>query len=365
MSSYIHETIISLTSSENDYTYTPSESFSDVVSVEMIKAKVPSTEYTIEDSRNNFQFNGVYYTVPTRNFSSPELISWLESNISGLDVSEPTRTGKFKFSYASSFTINGGTMFKQLGLNEGVTYTGTYDGSSYVVESPNRFDLIGTHIVYVYLEEIDSEINKGDGFMHLAELYITGLGVTTVQQIYNFPMRFFQPISQITRFRLRFFRDYDRVYPYQFRGVTWNIQLLISNIQKGVDWSDAKNNVVDLNSFLTPTKDEIKREDLVSILTETKKHTDSLIELTKTITEQQTDLKHMISVLTQIAVNTAPSTEEEEGEEGKEGEEGGEEDVSKSKENDTDAAIVEQFSNVRNQGHSSRYMAFLRDNKMI
>ncbi|AOM63350.1 hypothetical protein [Heterosigma akashiwo virus 01] len=238
MAKFINETIISINSDENNYTFTFEQPVPNVISVEIIRAKVPSSEYTFEETRNNFYYNGNFYSFPVRNFASSELISWVETKIPGLDVSERTRTGAFLFSSSSAFTLKGGTAYKQLGLVKDVLYTSSASGTNHVIESPKRFDLIGTDVVYVYLEEIDSQINKGIGFMHLGELYLQGLGVTTFQQLYNVPTRWFQPISQLTKLTLRFYRDYERKYPYQFRGIEWYLQVRVQNIEVGKNWSE-------------------------------------------------------------------------------------------------------------------------------
>jgi hypothetical protein len=233
----IKNTILSLTSTTNPTIFNFDDYLRNVVSIELIRSRMPSSEYTIEDSRNLYIFDGAGYILPNRDYNSGEFIAALQAQQPGLVISEVERRGVFMFSKSTAFTIAGGSMYQQLGLERDVTYTAVDDGAgSFIVIAPHRFDLSGTSIIYVYLDE--TAVNtRYSNEMYLGEIYLSSLGENLTEQTYDIPVRSFQPIQQLTKLTVRFYRDIDRQYLYQFRGIQWYIQLKIQYIDNGIDWT--------------------------------------------------------------------------------------------------------------------------------
>ena len=250
MSSYIKDSLISLKRNTNKFIYELETPLNNVVSIEVIRAKIPVSEYTFESDRNAFYVNGKKYRFPIRNFSSTDVISWFETEFDDLTVEEVTRTGRFKFISSSPFSMRGASAWRQLGFEDTKkTYTSKPEDGNYVIEPLNRYDLVGTHVIYIYCDEINDLLRKdGADYTHLAELYTEGSGMTSFQNQYDVTTRYFQPIPVLSKLSLKFFRDKDYDHYYEFRGIEWNILLRIRHVFPGVDWSNINEISVESNT---------------------------------------------------------------------------------------------------------------------
>lgn len=237
---FINDSILSLTSEQNVFVFTFDSPLKNVVSIEIIRSRVPATEYTVENSRNVWFYNGSYLIFQNRNYNSGELAATMMSQIPSLTISEIPRTGVFNYISNTSFTLNGGTAFRQLGLLSNTDHDAALVNTSYVVTAPNRYDLSGTQTVYVWLYETDALTNLENGFMFLGEIYLSTLGENNLQQSYDIPMRYFNPISYLNKLTIYFYSDYGRTQLYNFRGIPWSMQLRIRMISTGINWSDTR-----------------------------------------------------------------------------------------------------------------------------
>jgi hypothetical protein len=251
MSVYIRNIIYTLSSNTSEFVFTFDNPLKEVISIEVIRSRIPASEYTIEPASSTFRYNSSFITFPTRDYNAGEFCNTLLSlcNDSNLSMTEVTRKGIFKFTNTSSFVMSGGTIHRQLGFKDASTeYTAHDDGTgtgTFVLTAPNRYDLSGTGVVYIWLYETDVLTNEQPGCMYLGEAYLTGLGENIFQQLYDIPSRFFQPIHSLNRISIKFYRDYGRTTLYDFHGIQWYLQVNFKVIDSGRDWSSANNDAVD------------------------------------------------------------------------------------------------------------------------
>ena len=218
--------LLTITGKTNNHTLKITPGFNNVTSVEIVEARIPFTEYTIEEDRNTIKYkvdgaSEETITFDTRDYTNTDIVDYFNAKVKGLwdgnhdpapakcriRMGEDEDTGTFFF-----YTVNGvivdsvigegeshynetaspstptfdilssSTMFYPLGicdkLGDGTTNNlasvpnGTITTlagrvlttTTYanIAKCPYRYDLIVSDVVTVRCEEIDSLLNRGN-----------------------------------------------------------------------------------------------------------------------------------------------------------------------------------------------------------
>tara|TARA_X000001036_G_C20620270_1_gene782770 strand:+ start:284 stop:1492 length:1209 start_codon:yes stop_codon:yes gene_type:complete len=243
--------------------------FKNVISVEVVQARIPFTEYTIEDDRNSINYSVTWNSVTStgsislmsRDYTNDELIEEFNSRaklagprLNLIRLGEEEGTGKFFFytikwddvaannmgaetdynnANCPDFTIKASTSaFYPLGLSKtipvadisgkeetyrivinGVDATqnavngGVYKKS---VRCPNRYNLVVSDLVVLRCDELDARLNReqtGKFVMPLAEFFLSspGMNESTFQKA--IPDRPIAPPVPLSQLTLRFTRE--------------------------------------------------------------------------------------------------------------------------------------------------------------
>uniref|UniRef100_A0A6C0KCY1 Uncharacterized protein n=1 Tax=viral metagenome TaxID=1070528 RepID=A0A6C0KCY1_9ZZZZ len=229
-----------------------------VTSVEIVQARVPMSEYTIEYDRNILSIlqneNTVEITLPSQNYSPKlmsKMVNLLGENL-GLNITmqEIDNQGKFMIlSTDSAFSITDGTTCHYpIGLPDGKTLESVYDANggdgtpTWFIEFPNRYDLVVSDVILLSCEDLDTSITRGrnsDNFLKLAEFFLQSPGMTENYSNMPIPYRHFaNPIASLEKMDLKFTREsehgevVDRL-PYNFRGIKWYLKVAIKTKEYG------------------------------------------------------------------------------------------------------------------------------------
>jgi len=218
--------LLTVTGKTNNHTLKITPGFNNVTSVEIVEARIPFTEYTIEEDRNTIKYkvdgaSEVTITFDTRDYTNTDIIDYFNAKVKGLwngsttpapaecriRMGEDEDTGTFFF-----YTVNGAivdnvigegeshyvgngtattpifeilsssTMFYPLGIcdklgdgtinnlasepNGTITILGsgalTTTTYANIAKCPYRYDLIVSDVVTVRCEEMDSLLNRGN-----------------------------------------------------------------------------------------------------------------------------------------------------------------------------------------------------------
>ena len=281
--------IMTLSGITNNHSVSVSPSFNNVISVEIVQARMPFTEYTMEPDRNTLIFkvgsdSEETFTFDSRDYTSNDIVEFFNARVgeqvtnehnSKLRMGEEEGTGKFYFytlrdvdtvtSYESSgssddppgFEISlSSTAFYPLGLceskqNNKVSSTanvkirelsnGEIGDKTYgqLFKCPFRYDLLVSDIITVRCEELDSLLNRGhesESIMPLGEFFLAspGMNETTFQK--TIPDRPIAPPIALNRLSLRFTRkntgsNTNQEVDYNFRGVRWFVKVAIKTLE--------------------------------------------------------------------------------------------------------------------------------------
>jgi len=250
------------------------EPFKNVVSVEVVHARVPFTEYTIEPDRRdiNIEYNGTQHNIsmPVKDYSNTDIYetfnSLAESEVPAFPIrmGEEDDTGFFYF-YDSTADPALGVAWKILitttcliPLGLGQTYmlselsssgSQTFDGETYkhVIRCPYRYDLVVSDVLYLNCPELEPHINRGRQSSHIITTFNSLVSRHTLQPLATFihsspgigeqdyrqeiPSRRFHPIASLEKMTLRYSRDSGNVskptLPYNFRGIRWCLKIAI------------------------------------------------------------------------------------------------------------------------------------------
>lgn len=223
-----------------------------VTSVEVIQARVPLSEYTIEYDRNKLvlYYDGAPHTIvlPDQDYS-PDSISEIVNTLmpaSGITMDQRPNVGKFYMqSVTKAFSVLGTTTCHYpLGLPdaEDISSQELVDASGGVVhylEFPNRYDLVVSDVVLLQSGDIDTSLTRGNtatNFVPLAEFFLASPGMNDQYSNMDTPYRYFSPIASLDRLNLSFTRSSEynketKQVPYNFRGIRWYLKLAIKTKQ--------------------------------------------------------------------------------------------------------------------------------------
>jgi len=279
--------LLTITGKDSEESVTISPGFENVVSVEVVQARIPFTEYTIESDRNTVNFtvnsNTFSITFPTQDYNNDTLMEMFNAKAKVLGnwgqtirLGEEEGTGKYFFytvacnasgqmtseetddASCASFTILPTTtafyplgLYKKLGespLSSSATDTiittvvnSTLSGKTYkkLLRCPYRYDLIVGDIVMLRCPELDSYLNRGhesDNVMPLGEFFLSspGMNESTFQK--DIPDRPIAPPMSLNTLSLQFQRDnagsnVSEKVNYNFRGVRWFIKVAIKTLE--------------------------------------------------------------------------------------------------------------------------------------
>ena len=281
--------LLTITGKDSEESVTISPGFENVVSVEVVQARIPFTEYTIESDRNtvNFTVTGspdtFSITFPTQDYNNDTLMEMFNAKAKVLGnwgqtirLGEEEGTGKYFFytvacnasgqmtseetddASCASFTILPTTtafyplgLYKKLGespLSSSATSTiiktvvnSTLTPKTYkkLLRCPYRYDLIVGDIVMLRCPELDSYLNRGhesDNVMPLGEFFLSspGMNESTFQK--DIPDRPIAPPMSLNTLSLQFQRDnagsnVSEKVNYNFRGVRWFIKVAIKTLE--------------------------------------------------------------------------------------------------------------------------------------
>lgn len=232
-----------------------------VVSVEVVQARIPMSEYTIEDDRDRIWirvggasvFTDYELVLPSKDYSPVTIAGMinilLDQQEIRLTMTELDGYGKFVITGFVQFTIlSATTAWYALGLYDTINSSSSVvnDGSGnpvtdadgndlHTLEFPNRYDLIVSDVILLNCQELDTIINRGrnsSNFLGLAEFFLQAPGMTEQYYQITTPYRYFSPISSIDKLSLRFSRESEQMglvnrMNYNFRGIKWYIKLAI------------------------------------------------------------------------------------------------------------------------------------------
>ena len=217
--------LLTVTGKTNNHTLKITPGFNNVTSVEIVEARIPFTEYTIEEDRNTIKYKvdgaaaEVTITFETRNYNNFDIVEYFNAKVKGLwngsttpapakcriRMGEDEDTGTFFFYTVNGVVVSGlmgegvtyyggtanspsfeilssSTMFYPLGifdkLGDGTinnlasvsngTITTLVSGAlltttyDNIAKCPYRYDLIVSDVVTVRCEELDSLLNRGN-----------------------------------------------------------------------------------------------------------------------------------------------------------------------------------------------------------
>ena len=260
------------------------EPFKNVVSVEVVHARVPFTEYTIEPDRRdiNIEYNGTVHNIsmPVRDYSNTDIYETFNRLAEAQGTGFPIRMGEeddtgFFYFYDSTADPDPGSPWKILitttcliPLGLGQTYMLSElnsDGNIEIDETaykhgircPYRYDLVVSDILYLNCPELEPHINRGRKSSHVITTFNSLVSRHTLQPLATFihsspgigeqdyrqeiPSRRFHPISTLEKMTLRFSRDSGNITkptaPYNFRGIRWCLKIAIKT--REIDSYDA------------------------------------------------------------------------------------------------------------------------------
>ena len=284
--------LLTITGKDSEESVTISPGFENVVSVEVVQARIPFTEYTIESDRNTVYFkvdgdSGVV-TFPTQDYNNDTLMEMFNAQVKvlasgkirSLRLGEEEGTGKFFFytvgwdettsTYVETATVTDGstvcypftilpttTAFYPLGLYKKLGESELSSSANEVIITtvvnselsdktyknhllcPYRYDLIVGDIVTLRCPELDSYLNRGhesDNVMPLGEFFLSspGMNESTFQK--DIPDRPIAPPMSLNTLSLQFQRDnagsnVSEKVNYNFRGVRWFIKVAIKTLE--------------------------------------------------------------------------------------------------------------------------------------
>ena len=285
--------LLTVSGKTNNVAVNVTPGFKNVTSVEVVQARIPFTEYTIEADRNQIYcvVDGIgatgaqifTVTLTTRDYTNDDLIEEFNAHTKSLTgigqclkMDEIDGTGKFFFYTLNwdggpgtdidssntshpTFTIKATTTaFYPLGLatkiggaTEDLTsvagkeyrkvlnstkQTNTYAQS---VECPFRYDLVVSDLISLRCEELDGLINRGhesSNIMPLGEFFLAspGMNESTFQK--SIPDRPIAPPIELNSMSFRFTREntgnnVGSVMDYNFRGVKWFLKIAIKTLE--------------------------------------------------------------------------------------------------------------------------------------
>jgi len=228
-----------------------------VVSVEVVQARIPMSEYTIEDDRDRIWIRtgetDYELVLPSKDYSPVSIagminILFAQQNIP-LTMTELDGYGKFIITGPVQFTVlSATTAWYAVGLYDTINSSSSVvnDGSGNPVQDadgydvhaltfPNRYDLVVSDVILLNCKELDTTINRGrnsSNFLPLAEFFLTAPGMTEQYYQITTPYRYFSPISSIEKLSMSFSRESEQLglvnrMKYNFRGIKWYIKLAI------------------------------------------------------------------------------------------------------------------------------------------
>ena len=221
-----------------------------VTSVEVVQARVPLSEYTIESDRNALVLEyadpedattvTVPVVLPEQNYSPDSLCQMVNELItsSGITMHHIPTVGKFYMSSDGAFAITEATTCHYpLGLPDHERRESKLDTGSgdYFLMFENRFDLVVSDVVLLNSGDIDTSLTRGNtasNFLPLAEFFLASPGMNDQYSNMDTPYRYFSPIASLDKLNLSFSRGSEQngtteQVPYNFRGIRWYVKLAI------------------------------------------------------------------------------------------------------------------------------------------
>jgi len=229
-----------------------------VISVEVVQARIPLSEYTIEDDRDTLvisqDISGETVTesfeLPKQNYSPGSLCDivgkLMETVTMDITMIERSPIGTFfMHSTLGPFKIHGSsTCWYPMGLHDSVDISSTpvtdLNGLvTHIIEFPNRYDLVVSDVVLLQAGDLDTSITRGktgSHFLPLAEFFLASPGMTEQYSNMDTPYRYFSPVASLDKLNLSFTREsehngkVERI-PYLFRGIKWYLKLAIKTTE--------------------------------------------------------------------------------------------------------------------------------------
>tara|TARA_B100001094_G_scaffold310830_1_gene345871 strand:- start:511 stop:1548 length:1038 start_codon:yes stop_codon:yes gene_type:complete len=248
---FINTKVLSFMATDSSKTFYFNSPFKNVVSAEVCMSLVPRGEYSIELHRNTFvafkniTINGEpavsteTLSLETRDYSVSEIISELNTRLSNFGISVAILTGKnkFEFSCNTAFSIDmiKSTTAEMFGFQDQIYESIEIDGS-FKIFSPNKYNLIGTDVLYLH-SNIDESFDTNSGSdSPLAVFYLHDNDNNQYWQTFrDNPNRYFHPIAKLDKLKLEFKDKNDN--NYNFNGLFYNIQIILRYIDYGKNWA--------------------------------------------------------------------------------------------------------------------------------
>lgn len=273
------------------------EPYKNVVSVEVVHARVPFTEYTIEPDRKDIyiEYNGSSHNIsmPVKDYSNSDIYETFNTEAAAINLpirmDEEDDTGFFFF-YDSTADNNGyawsilvsTTCLIPLGLGQtymtsvlSSTATMTLNGTEYnhVIRCPYRYDLVVSDVLYLNCPELEPHINRGRQSSHhittlnslvsrhtlqpLATFIHSSPGINEQDYRQEIPSRRFHPIASLEKMTLRYSRDSGNITKpttaYNFRGIRWCLKIAVKT--REIDsYDDSQGNTSETFQFGNPAQ---------------------------------------------------------------------------------------------------------------
>ncbi len=146
--------------------------------------EMPYSMYNINATNNYLAFtNGVNITLTKQNYNINELVSTLDSGLTGISVSYSTQTNKITFTSGSAIQIN--TTTSTLLFEIGWVATDTQNATS--ITSPKVCNLAGLPNIYIRLKNININ-NVDSGGQFVGTLAKVNINVNPLEYIFYSPV---------------------------------------------------------------------------------------------------------------------------------------------------------------------------------
>mgnify|MGYP001282819417 CR=1 FL=1 len=248
---FINTKVLNFMATESNKIFYFNRPFKNVVSAEVCMSLVPRGEYSIELHRNKFvAFKNVEIndqeaiitetlSLETRNYSASEIVSEMNTRLFdfGITVSILNGKNKFEFTCNTAFSIDmiEGTTAELFGFQNQIYDSIEIDGN-FKIFSPNKYNLIGTDVLYLH-SNIDESFDTNSGSdSPLAVFYLHDTENNQYWQTFrDNPNRFFHPIAKLDKIKLDF-KDKNNNH-YNFNGLFYNIQIILRYVDYGKNWA--------------------------------------------------------------------------------------------------------------------------------
>ena len=232
-----------------------------VISVELVSALIPSSEYSVENDRNELIINDITYTIENRDYDTLVLLNELKNKISKNISINLNPDDTYTFNSNEPFIIKYTDFSRMIGIHN---TTSSVKINELNLLKTDRINLCGTDAIQLY-SSIDDYINRGKRSDVSAPLAIFYMGDVEkgrhIQYKHNGNPRVFFPIERLREIHFTFLRGHEKKL-YNFHNMNYYIQLCIQTLDhipndKKKTISPIKKQITNINNF-NKTKTTIK-----------------------------------------------------------------------------------------------------------